>query len=189
MAPKTPRHDWESIRNVYESGESVAALARRFGLSRQAIMKRAAKEGWTQDAEERINRAARAKVGQYDSVPGTSKEQAIEAEATRRAGIIQGHRGLFESVRVLFGEALAAREVREVKGADGKLRKKGGTRAAFELMRLAKLGADTAFKVMAGERMAYGIAEGEERPGAELPEDDLAILRRWGAGGNAPAAD
>jgi hypothetical protein len=184
-----PRYDWESIRNLFETGRSVASLAKQFGCSRQAIMKRAEAEGWTQDAEERINRAARAKVGHYDAAAtGTTKEQAIEAEATKRAGIIQGHRELFAKVRTLIDEALAAREVRKVV-VDGKAREEGGTRDAFDRMKLAKITSEAARNVMIGERMAYGIAEGEERPGTELPEDDLALLRRWGAGSNAPAAD
>lgn len=193
MSPKKPRHDWESIRNLYETGSSVAALARRFELSRQAIMKRAEKEGWTRDAEERINRATRAKVGHYDepsaAAAGVTKEEAIEAEATKRAAIIEGHRTLFAKVRTLIDEALAVREARKVIDDDGKPVEKGGTREAFDRMKLAKITSEAARNVMIGERMAYGIAEGEERPGAELPEGDLDLLRRWGALGNAPSTD
>jgi hypothetical protein len=38
--------DWEAIRKQYEAGASKQALAVKYEISRQAIIKRAQKEGW-----------------------------------------------------------------------------------------------------------------------------------------------
>lgn len=44
-----PQYDWPYIRKRYESGETAYAISKRMGKpSKQAIMKRASKEGWTQ---------------------------------------------------------------------------------------------------------------------------------------------
>lgn len=167
--------DWQSIQAEYECGASYVSLSKKYGLSRQAIMKRAKKEKWTQDAEEQINRSARAKLGGYDHQnEPTAKAAAIEAEADRRAGIIAGHRTLFEHCRALYFEALELRQERVV---DGKAI--GGRDIAFNAMKLTKISTEAARNIMLAERIAYGIAEGEERGSEELPEEDKALLARW----------
>lgn len=45
--------DWSAIRNDYEAGKSsLSALEREYGVSRQAIKKRANREGWVTPATE-----------------------------------------------------------------------------------------------------------------------------------------
>lgn len=183
-AAKRPANDWDSIRAEFEAGGTDSALSRKWGISRAAIRKRREKDAkagdpWRQDSEARIRRATRAKLSGTDAAPDpVTLEQAIDTEAAKRAAIIQGHRDLFADVRQLLHEALALRQKRTA--GRGKQRKVvGGVGAAFEAMKLAKITSETARNVMVGERLAYGIAEGEERPPTDLAEDDRALLERW----------
>lgn len=185
MSPK-PRTDWDSLRAEYEAGASDAALSRKWGVSRTAIRKRRTKderEGdtWRQDSETRIRRRTRSKLSGLDLARDpVTLEQAIDTEAAKRAAVIKGHRDLFERVRELVEEALALRKPKTT--GRGKARATtGGVRDAFEAMKLAKITSETARNVMVGERLAYGIAEGEERPPGDLAEDDKALLDRWRA--------
>jgi hypothetical protein len=174
-----PVFDWASIRAEYETGKAVAWLARKWKCSRTAISKRAEKEKWTVDAEAQIQRVTKAKLAKVDRiVDPVTKSEAIDAEADRRVAIIEGHRELFAKCRVLVHEALDLRKVRKVSDA-GKLIEIGGTLEAFNAMKLAKITTEAARNIMLGERMAYGIAEGEERQNTDLPEDDKELLKLW----------
>lgn len=186
MTTNAPRTDWDSLRAEYEAGATDSALSRKWGVSRTAIRKRRDKDAaggdpWRQDSEARIRARTRAKLSGTEGAPDpVTLEQAIDTEAAKRAAIIQGHRDLFADVRQLLHEALALR--RKTTTGRGKARKTtGGVGAAFEAMKLAKITSETARNVMVGERLAYGIAEGEERPPTDLAQDDRAILERWRA--------
>lgn len=184
MTTAAPRTDWDSLRAEYEAGATDSALSRKWGVSRAAIRKRRAKDEkagdpWRQDSEARIRRATRAKLSGTANAPDpVTLEQAIDTEAAKRAAIIQGHRDLFADVRQLVQEALSKR--RPTTTGSGKQRKTvGGVGEAFEAMKLAKITSEAARNVMVGERLAYGIAEGEERPPTDLAQDDMALLERW----------
>lgn len=176
--------DWDSLRAEYEAGATDSALSRKWGVSRTAIRKRRdrdAKAGdpWRQDSEARIRRATRAKLSGTANAPDqVTLEQAIDTEAAKRAAIIQGHRNLFADVRQLVQEALAMRNARTT-GRGKAAKRTGGVGAAFEAMKLAKITSETARNIMVGERLAYGIAEGEERPPSDLSEDDRSLLDTW----------
>lgn len=171
--------DWPAIRAEYEAGTcSVSALSRKHHVSRAAILKRAGKENWGKPSqhEAEIRQRTRSKLSHLENITDPQEqEQAIDAEATRRARVIEQHRDLFTKSRTLFLEAFELRQVVQAEG--GKAR--GGVPAAFEAMKLAKIASEAARNIMLGERIAFGIAEGEERPPADLNEDDRALLERW----------
>lgn len=176
--------DWDSIRAEFEAGASESALARKWGPSRAAIRKRRARDAkagdpWRQDSEQRIRRATRAKLSGVDKAPDpVTLEKAIADEAGRRAGIIEGHRQLFADCRQLVQEALALRRA-TMTGRGKSAKKTGGVAVAFDAMKLAKITSEAARNIMVGERLAYGIAEGEERPPTDLADDDRALLESW----------
>lgn len=48
-------YDWQLIRQRYEGGETAYSIAKKMGKpTKQAIMKRAAKEGWTQGSRKAL---------------------------------------------------------------------------------------------------------------------------------------
>lgn len=98
--PPLTLETWQEVRAAYEVGATFSDLGRRFGISRQAIAKRAKAEGWQIDPE------AAAQIRERVAVKVTSdpakKDQAIEAVADQAAEIVRlhraewaGHRGLF----------------------------------------------------------------------------------------------
>lgn len=178
MTEKAPRYDWESIRAEFEAGASTASLARKWGPSRAAIQKQAKAHGWEKNAEQQIRAKVRAKLANTDRIASpVTREEAIEAEASRRVAIVRGHQLMFERCRTLFDEALALRD--DAVDAQGKPIPGRGRAAAFEAMKLAKISTEAARNTMLGERLAHGIAEGEERPTDPLGDDDRALLEQW----------
>ncbi len=98
--PKLTLEAWQEVRAGYEIGATLSDLGRRFGISRQAIAKRAKAEGWQIDPQAASEVLARVAV-KVASSPA-KKDQAIEAVADQAAEIVRlhraewaGHRGLF----------------------------------------------------------------------------------------------
>lgn len=127
--PKLTLETWQDLRAAYEIGATFSDLGRRFGVSRQAIAKRAKAEGWQVDPAAASEVLARVAV-KVASSPA-KKDQAIEAAADQAAEIVRlhraewaGHRGLYALKDVGFdfeklkcmkisGEALALRQKAE----------------------------------------------------------------------------
>lgn len=66
---------WNEIKNRYCKGESANAIAKDYPVSRQAIQKRAKKEGWSSD-------------GWLEAAKRTPTAKAVEKPETRRESII-----------------------------------------------------------------------------------------------------
>ena len=130
--------DWEAIRAEYEVGATQSALARDHGISRTAIQKRIKAEGWTQDVEPAVQRKVAEKVaGVVAGCTPKKKAEAIDAEAARRADVIQRHRDEWEEHKGIVDKAVGALD--------------------FESAKLAKITAETLKIRQEAERKAWNI--------------------------------
>lgn len=95
--PRLTATQWEDARSEYEAGASQNYVAEKFGCSRAAVQKRIQRDGWVQDIEASIQRKVSEKVaGMVAGCHQQEKAEAIDAEATKRAGIIDRHRTEWE---------------------------------------------------------------------------------------------
>lgn len=130
--------DWETIRAEYEAGSNQSELSRRHGVSRTAIQKRIDKEGWSQDVEPVIQRKVAEKVaGVVAGCNPQKKAEAIDAEASRRADVVQRHRDEWEEHKRLVDTAIGTND--------------------FEAAKLAKITAETLKIRQEAERKAWAI--------------------------------
>lgn len=130
--------DWETIRAEYEAGATQSDLSRRHGVSRTAIQKHIEAEGWTQDVEPALQRKVAEKVaGVVAGCNPKKKAEAIDAEASRRADVVQRHRDEWEEHKQIVDKAVGARD--------------------FEAAKLAKITAETLKIRQEAERKAWSI--------------------------------
>lgn len=134
------RYDWETIRAEYEAGSTMGQLAKLHGVSKAAVSKRAAKEGWTQDISGAVNRLVEAKVnGVVNTVNPKKKAEALDHAADAKASVIRRHKDEWDQHQRLIVEALEA--------------------GNFDMAKLAKITAETIRIRQEGERKAWGIQE------------------------------
>ncbi|KUQ08864.1 hypothetical protein AWI07_12430 [Enterobacter roggenkampii] len=100
--------DWEAIESAYRAGVlSVRELAGKYGISHQAISKRAKKEGWERDLKAKVQAKADALVAkrevakQVATESTISERQLIEATAEVIATVRMEHRGDIRRAREL----------------------------------------------------------------------------------------
>ena len=142
---------WESARAKRETGASFSDLAREFGVSYQAIQKRAKAEDWSdgKDIEADIRRKVVEKVvGVVVGCNPKKKAEEIDAEAERRAAVITRHRI----------EWIVSTEVLDKAIATSKAAAKfGEKKIAFEDLKAAKIAAEARRIIQDGERKAWGL--------------------------------
>lgn len=135
---KRRKIDWEAIRAEYETGATQSELSRRHGVSRTAIQKHIEAEGWTQDVEPALQRKVAEKVaGVVAGCNPQKKAEALDAEASRRADVVQRHRDEWEEHKQIVDKAVGARD--------------------FEAAKLAKITAETLKIRQEAERKAWSI--------------------------------
>ncbi|ORJ47857.1 hypothetical protein B2M27_23840 [Kluyvera intermedia] len=100
--------DWEAIESAYRAGVlSVRELAGKYGISHQAISKRAKKDGWERDLKAKVQAKADALVAkrevarQVATGSTISERQLIEATAEVIATVRMEHRGDIRRAREL----------------------------------------------------------------------------------------
>ncbi|EPF1940149.1 hypothetical protein ACSQX3_001303 [Enterobacter hormaechei] len=100
--------DWEAIESAYRAGVlSVRELAGKYGISHQAISKRAKKDGWERDLKAKVQSKADALVAkrevarQVATESTISERQLIEATAEVIATVRMEHRGDIRRAREL----------------------------------------------------------------------------------------
>ncbi len=133
------RYDWVTIRAEYEVGASMRSLARKHGCSQPAISKRAKKDLWTQDCEPAVKRLVTEMVitgGEVIS-PDNKKNEAIKAEAQRRAAVLIRHKKEWDEHLLLISQAVSDRD--------------------FDLAKLAKITSETIRIRQDGERKAWRL--------------------------------
>jgi hypothetical protein len=136
--PRLSRETWADIRAEREAGESFDALAKRFGVSKTAIIKRSKLEGWGngEDVAEIIRRKVTEKVTGVVTDGDLKKRVAsIEAAAEKGASVLRTHQAEWEAHRQRFGSAPED----------------------FELGKLAKISAEMLRIRQEGERRAWGL--------------------------------
>lgn len=145
--PRLTKDQWESIRAERETvGYSFPELASRYGVSYQAIQRRAKEGGWSDGKD--VNPAIARKVAEKIAgvVVGDSpvkKAAAIDAEAERRAAVRLRHRKECEQVAALRQEAINHRAE--------------SVKVAFEKAKLAKILAESLSIQHACENRAWGL--------------------------------
>lgn len=157
---------WQTIRARREAGHSFNSLAKEFGVSHQAIQKRANNEGWGDgtNVEEVIRRKAAEKVAGLVATDNQEKKaQAIDDEAEKVAAVRRRHRQ--EWVQV----AVAKQRAMEIKG-DEKLP------LVAAKLRVAKLLAETTKIQQEGERKAWGMDEQQFIDYSKLTDAQLEDL-------------
>jgi len=134
------RYDWETIRAEYEAGSTMGQLAKRHGVNKAAISRRAKKEGWTQDITGAVNRLTEAKVnGIVNTVDPQKKAEAMSRAADAKAAVIKRHKEEWDRHQALIEEALAKND--------------------FDQAKLAKITAETIRIRQDGERKAWNIQD------------------------------
>lgn len=143
--PRLTAAQWESIRAEREAGATFRELAKRYGVSDVAIVKRAKAEGWGDgtDVAAVIRRKVGEKVSGVVSTANPKKRaQAIDAAADRAAEVLRKHQAEWEEHRTRFGSVPADFE-------DGKL---------------AKISAEMLKIRQEGERRAWGLDDAATQP-------------------------
>ena len=166
------RFDWETIRAEYEAGASQSDLSKRFGMSRKAIQKHIAAEGWTQDVSGAVNRMTEAKVaGIVAGCDPKKKAEALSRAANAKAAVIMRHKSEWDRHQALIEEALA----------DG----------SFDKAKLAKITAETIRIRQEGERKAWGIIDIDVRPQQATvgPKLELVLTHEQSTNNAAPSPD
>jgi hypothetical protein len=149
------RIDWSIVRAEYETGSSQSDLARRHGVSRRAVQKHIDAGGWfAQDCEPAIARLAAEKLARL-AEPGDPEKraQAVDAEATRRAGVVQRHRDEWDAHKALVDDAIAAKDI--------------------DAARLAKVTSETLNIRQVAERRAWSVD-------APMPAVQVTLTHRAG---------
>lgn len=157
------RFDWETIRAEYEAGATMGRLAESHGVNKSAISRRAAKEVWTQDVTNAVDRRVNAKVnGIGNTVDPVKKSAALDAAADRKVAVIERHRVEWEEHRTLINEAVVARD--------------------FNAAKLARITAEVIQIRQSGERKAWGIMDVDVRPRDAASGLNLNLIMRGNDG-------
>jgi len=153
--PRLTADTWETVRAEREAGSSFPDLAARFGISHQAVQKRAKAEGWGygKDVSEAIRRKVAEKVAGVVAAENPKKKtEAIEAAADRGATIIARHRADWDAHHDRF--------------------KVNGVADNFDLGKSAKICAEMLAIRQKAERAAHSLDD--------APEGTVIIERSYG---------
>lgn len=83
------------VEREYRLGQiSIAEIARRSGLSRQGIVKRAEKGGWQRSLLSAVQAQVREKLLRDAAPEGATTGEAVDAAAARAVEVVRQHRGL-----------------------------------------------------------------------------------------------
>lgn len=149
--PRLDKDTWEQIRAERETGASFGDLARKYGVNKAAIIRRAKKEEWGngEDVAEIVRRKAAEKVTGIVTTGDPEKRAAeIRAAAERCAEIIRRHQEEPNAVRERVYAGLRAH--REAQTLEQK-------RLAFEDLKAAKIAAEALAIIHNIERRAWQL--------------------------------
>jgi hypothetical protein len=147
--PRLTQDQWETIRAEREAGATFIGLANQFGVSHQAIQKRAKAEQWGdgQDVGAAIRRKVAEKVAKMVATDNPKKKaEAISAAADKVVGVVQRHQQEWDAHRTRFGS----------------------TTTNFEEGKHAKINAEMLKIRQSGERIAHGLDEAGAAPTLEI---------------------
>ncbi len=93
--------DWEAIEREYRAGQlSVRQIAKMFGVSDPAILKRAKRDGWTRDLAAKVREAVRTKLVSAE-VSASNARDIVEAASDRGFAVVTSHRKDIEQLHGL----------------------------------------------------------------------------------------
>lgn len=146
--------DWQAIEAAYRAGGQVAGLAERYGITRQAIYKRASECGWQRDIASAVRSERTRKLlkvpREYtppvvDSAEQEQLDAAVEAAAGAQVAIVTAHQAAAARLR----QTIAA-QIDELAGSNEKLPVRAST---------ARQLAASLSSVVDVERKAHGITD------------------------------
>lgn len=156
MAQRLTAEQWTMVRQKYETDPrlSFADLASQFGISKQAIHKRATAEKWgrvvslAELAARAQTKADRLVDGEVDATRLASiREAGVDEAASRRAAVLDRHRREVDGPRKIVYQALQSGDI--------------------EKARLAKAVAESLKIVQELERKAWGL-DGDAQRGERV---------------------
>lgn len=156
--PRLTADQWESARAMREAGASLDDVAEHYGVSRQAVMKTAKRDGWGDgsDISETIRRKVTEKVtGIVTSCNPKKKAEAIEAAADKSAEVVRRHQDETNAVRERLYSGLKAHKAAETKEEK---------QLAFEDLKAAKISSETILNIHRAERQAWSLDEAAAQP-------------------------
>lgn len=167
--PNKPGVNWTEIEACVRAGEAMGSVARRIGVSRQAISKRAKKEGWSSTADAEV--IAATDTARRLARPATGADRRLVAEGRRSPATMQR---VLDMLATGASVAMAARRVGMSPDA-----LHDWFRADVEFKRAAEAaGAD--FGAGLVERIAEACKRGDWRADAHLLERHPATRDEFG---------
>ena len=103
-SPAKPRADWDAVERDYRTGKySLRELQARHGADHSLILRKARKEGWTQDLSIAIKQATNAKLvaALVNTEVNESHQKVtavVSAAANENTRVILSHRARLESL-------------------------------------------------------------------------------------------
>lgn len=184
--------DWEAVEREYRAGQlSVREIGKSAGVSHVAILKRAKRDGWTQNLAARVREEVTARLVTAEVTAATSRE-TVDQAATRVVEIVRSHRKDISTgrgvVRALFDELIEGTENRDAieeeiereTEEDQSTRRKAMMMRAVALPQRAATAASlaTALKTIVGlERQAFGIDGADEEAPATKGDIRSALAK------------
>ena len=161
--PRLSKEAWAEIRAEREAGASFPELAARWGVSHQAIQKRAKAEGWGDgtNVAEVIRRKVAEKVAGYNP---QKKTAAIDAAAERAAEVVRRHQEETNAARDRLYSGLKAHKAAATKEEKA---------LAFEDLKAAKIAAEALAIIQRLERINWGLEDASAKP-------EIVIERSYG---------
>ena len=149
--PRLTADTWETIRAEREAGSSFPELAAKWGISHQAIQKRAKIGAWGdgQDVGQSVRRKVAEKVaGLVVGCNPKKKAEAIDAAADRAAEVVRRHQDEPNAIRERLYAGLKAHKLAETKQEK---------QLAFEDLKAAKIASECMLNIHRAERQAWGL--------------------------------
>jgi uncharacterized protein (DUF849 family) len=147
MTSVVPPERWAEARALYEAGATFVALARRLGVHRATVARRAKREGWNREKKEKADLVL--------DQPHTDQGQTAVVPASQVAAVIQLHR---EKVREAWERLDACvRAHEEAVTLEAK-------RLAFEDLKRVKISVETMMMLQRMDRLNWGLDQAETRP-------------------------
>jgi hypothetical protein len=165
--PRLSREIWADVRAEREAGASFPELAAKYGVSHQAIQKRAKAEGWGDgtDVAEVIRRKAAEKVaGVVVGCNPKKRAESINSAADRAAEVVRRHQEETNAARERLYAGLKAHKAAVTR--EDKL-------LAFEDLKAAKIAAEALSIIQRLERINWGLEEASAKP-------EIVIERSYG---------
>lgn len=154
--PRLTADRWADVRAERETGASFPELAKKYGISHQAIQKRAKAEGWSDgsDVGEIVRRKVAEKVAGIATGDPKKKAAALDAVADRVVEVVRRHQDEPSGARERVYAGLKAHKQATTKAEKA---------LAFDDLKAAKISAEALAIIQAMERKAFGMESHAEQ--------------------------